>query len=338
LNSKLNHSLKELAQLAGVSKSTASRVISGKGYASPEVRERVRKAAEQLRYKPSAVARAMVTKRTHNIGVIVFREKLPIVSHPLYGKIIDEILMASEARGYSVFLKTDKEMSLRSTDYMLEQRVDGLILISRLRKNVIDYVKKFNIPYLMVNGSAEDPEVIHLVSKDEEGGERAAAFLHEQGHRKFGILAGPSAHRSHSLRLAGFCRRLENLGVSREDIRIVESPESNFDFGCKLMTAHYEEFRHQGYTALFTTNDMLALGAMQVLLERGIRIPEEIAVMGYDDIELARMYSPPLTTVSVDTAGIGRDAVEFLDRLIQGQADLPRLREYASEIIVRQTT
>lgn len=171
MNTKLNHSLKELAQLAGVSKSTASRVISGKGYASPEVRERVLNAAEKLRYKPNAVARAMVTKRTNNIGVIVFRETLPIVSHPLYGKIIDAILMASEARGYSVFLKTDKEMSLRSTDYMLEQRVDGLILVSRLRKNVIDYVKKFNIPYLMVNGSTDDPEVIHLVSNDEEGGD-----------------------------------------------------------------------------------------------------------------------------------------------------------------------
>ncbi|GJM81972.1 transcriptional regulator [Paenibacillus sp. HMSSN-139] len=141
MTNKPNHGLRELAQLAGVSKSTASRVISGNGYASPEVKERVLQAAEALRYKPNAVARAMVTKRTNNLGVIVFREKPPIVSHPLYGKIIDEILVASEARGYSVFLKTDREMSLRSTDYLLEQRVDGLILVSRLRKNVIDYVK-----------------------------------------------------------------------------------------------------------------------------------------------------------------------------------------------------
>lgn len=339
MNNKLNHSLKELAQLAGVSKSTASRVISGKGYASPEVRERVLGVAEQLRYKPNAVARAMVTKRTHNIGVIVFRETLPIVSHPLYGKIIDEILMASEARGYSVFLKTDKEMSLRSTDYMLEQRVDGLILVSRLRKNVIDYVKKFNIPYLMVNGSTDDPDVIHLVSNDEAGGERAADYLYGLGHRRFFILAGPSAHRSHSLRLAGFCKRLERLGVYEgSGMAIAESPESQFDYGCRLMAEHYEAFRQGGYTALFTTNDMLALGAMKVLLEQGVRIPGEVAVMGYDNIELAGMYSPALTTVSVNAAGIGRDAVEILDRLIGGDADLPKLIEYESEIIVRQST
>lgn len=340
MTSRMNHGLRELAQLAGVSKSTASRVISGSGYASPEVRERVMRAAESLSYKPNAVARAMVTKRTNNIGVIVFREKLPIVSHPLYGTIIDEILLASEARGYSVFLKTDKEMSLRSTDYMLEQRVDGLILVSRLRKNVIDYVKRFNIPYVMVNGSTEDPDVIHLVSNDEAGGGRAADYLHGQGHRRFFVIAGPGEHRSHSLRLQGFTRRLEQLGVdsSSDRVSIVPSPESSFDYGARLMAEHYNVFRRGGYTALFMTNDMLALGAMKFLLDRGVRIPEEVAVMGYDNIELGGMYSPGLSTVSVDASGIGRDAVEILDKLIQGEAGLPRLIEYESEVIARQST
>ncbi|GGO03441.1 LacI family DNA-binding transcriptional regulator [Saccharibacillus kuerlensis] len=361
METKLNYSLRELAQLAGVSKSTASRVISGNGYASPDVRERVLKAAEKLHYRPSAVARAMVAKRTHNIGVIVFRDKLPIVSHTLYGKIIDEILMAAEGLGYSIFLKTDREMSFRSMDYMLEQRVDGLILVSRLRKNVIDYVKKFNIPYVMVNGSTEDPDVVHLVSNDEVGGERAAEHLYACGHRRFWINAGPGEHRSHSLRLSGFCRRLEQLGIPcgaepdqepddsirngkdsvRNDegyVRIAKSPESSFDFGRKLMEKHYEEFRRGGYSALFSTNDMLALGAMKVLLEHGVSVPEEVAVMGYDNTDPARMYHPSLTTVSVDAAGIGRDAVAILDKLIGGEEGVPRLIEYESEVIVRQST
>lgn len=337
MDNKLNHSLRELAQLAGVSKSTASRVISGNGYASTEVRERVLHAVEQLRYKPSAVARAMVSKRTYNIGVIVFRDKLPIVSHTLYGRIIDEILMGAEDLGYSIFLKTDREMSLRSTDYMLEQRVDGLILVSRLQKNVIDYVKKFNIPYVMVNGSTEDPDVVHLVSNDEAGGARAAEHLHGSGHRKFFIIAGPGEHRSHSLRLTGFLDRLENLPGDHL-LTVMESPESGFDFGVRLMEEHVETFREQGYTALFSTNDMLALGAMKVLLERGVRVPEDVCVMGYDNIELAGMYHPPLTTVSVDAAGIGRDSVKILDRLIGGDNNVPRLIEYASEVIVRRST
>ncbi|WP_068785568.1 LacI family DNA-binding transcriptional regulator [Paenibacillus phocaensis] len=340
MSHKPNHGLRELAQLAGVSKSTASRVISGNGYASPEVKARVLQAAEALRYKPNAVARAMVTKRTNNLGVIVFRDQPPIVSHPLYGKMIDEILVASEARGYSVFLKTDREMSLRSTDYLLEQRVDGLILVSRLQKNVIDYVKKFNLPYLMVNGSTDDPDVIHLVSNDEAGGARAADYLYGLGHRKFLILAGPVEHRSHSLRLAGFTRRLEQLGICScsDAVSIVPSPESSFNYGFKRMEEHYLAFRDQGYTALFTTNDMLALGAMKLLLDRGVRIPQEAAVMGYDDIELGKLYTPSLSTVSVDATGIGRDAVDMLDKLIRGQTDLPKRVEYESRVVIRQST
>ncbi|OWR30160.1 LacI family transcriptional regulator [Saccharibacillus sp. O23] len=350
----MNYSLRELAQLAGVSKSTASRVISGSGYASADVRERVLKAAEELRYKPSAVARAMVAKRTHNIGVIVFRDRLPIVSHTLYGKIVDEILMAAESLGYSIFLKTDREMSLRSTDYMLEQRVDGLILVSRFRKNVIDYVKNFNIPYVMVNGSTEDPEVVHLVSDDERGGERAAEHLYSLGHRRFFIVAGPGEHRSHSLRLSGFCKKLTELGIpcgSREAangltadtpqagyVYIAESPDSSFDSGLQLMRAHEEIFRSGGYTAVFGTNDMLALGAMKVLLERGVRVPQDAAVMGYDNTELGGMYHPSLTTVSVDAEGLGRDAVATLHKMIGGEAGVPRLIEYDSQVIIRQST
>ncbi|KAA8786930.1 LacI family transcriptional regulator [Paenibacillus amylolyticus] len=340
MNQKLNYSLRELAELAGVSKSTASRVISGNGYASPDVRERVLQAVDQLRYKPSAVARAMVSKRTYNIGVIVFRDRLPIVSHTLYGRIIDEILMAAEALGYSIFLKTDREMSLRSTDYMLEQRVDGLILVSRLQKNVIDYVKKFNIPYLMVNGSTEDPEVVHLVSNDEAGGERAAEHLVACGHRRFFIIAGPGEHRSHSLRLKGFCQRLQRFGlsVSEGQVRILQSSESSFESGHQLMEEYYQTFREGQYSALFSTNDMLALGAMKAMLDRGMRIPGDVAIMGYDNTDLSIMVHPSLTTVSVDATGIGRDAVSLLDRLIRGEENVPRLTEYESHVLIRQST
>ncbi|WP_434751075.1 LacI family DNA-binding transcriptional regulator [Paenibacillus amylolyticus] len=340
MNQKLNYSLRELAELAGVSKSTASRVISGNGYASPDVRERVLQAADQLRYKPSAVARAMVSKRTYNIGVIVFRDKLPIVSHTLYGRIIDEILMAAEELGYSIFLKTDREMSLRSTDYMLEQRVDGLILVSRLQKNVIDYVKKFNIPYLMVNGSTEDPDVVHLVSNDEAGGQRAAEYLVSCGHRRFFVIAGPGEHRSHSLRLKGFCQRLESLGISASQgqVTIVPSLESSFESGHQVMEENYAAFREGQYSALFSTNDMLALGAMKVMLDRGMQIPEDVAVMGYDNTELSSMVHPSLTTVSVDATSIGRDAVSILDRLIRGEKNVPHLTEYESHVLIRQST
>lgn len=334
----MTYNIKEIASLAGVSKSTASRVISGNGYASPEARARVLEVVEQLQYKPNAVARAMVAKRTNNIGVIVFRERQPIVSHPLYGKLIDAILEAAEGLGYSVLLKTDREMSVRSADHMLERRVDGLILISRLRKNVVDHVKKYNLPYLMVNGSTDDPDVIHLVSNDEEGGAKAAAYLHGLGHRRFFVIAGPQEHRSHHLRLEGFKQGLQQLGVPASDLAVVLSPESNLEQGARLMAEHFGTFIGGGYTVLFTTNDMLALGAMKVLLQRSVRIPEQAAVMGFDDIDFAAAYAPALTTVKVDTNRMGYDAVALLDRLIHQEEVLSKKNEFASEILIREST
>jgi len=333
----LKHNINEIATLAGVSRSTVSRVISSKGYASPEARKRVMEVVEQLQYKPSAVARAMVAQRTYNIGVIVFREHPPIVSHPFYGKLIDAILMAAEARGYSILLKTDKEMSLRSTDYLMEQRVDGLILISRLQQNVIDYVKSFNVPYLMVNGSTDDPDVVHLVSNDEEGGERAAEHLHGLGHRRFLVIAGPQEHRSHHLRLRGFKRGLERLGGA-EELRIVYSPESALRCSHRLMRENMDAIREGGCSAVFATNDMLALGAMKALLEHSVPVPEQVSVMGFDDVDLASIYAPAMTTVRVDTEQIGRDAVSMLDSLIRGESGMLKQNQYASELVVRQST
>jgi LacI family transcriptional regulator len=100
---------------------------------------------EELQYKPNAVARAMVSQRTNNIGVVIYRSHPPVVSHPFYGKILDAILSTAAGLNYSVFVTTDHEMSLRSADFMMEKRVDGLILISRLQQNVIDYIKNFGV-------------------------------------------------------------------------------------------------------------------------------------------------------------------------------------------------
>ncbi|RED59359.1 LacI family DNA-binding transcriptional regulator [Cohnella lupini] len=331
------YNIKEIALRVGVSKSTVSRVISGKGYTSPEVRERVLSVVEELKYKPSAVARAMVSQRTNNIGVIIYRDQQPIVSHPIYGKIVDSILVAAQARGYSVYLTTDQGMSLSSTDFMMEKRVEGLILISRLRQNVIEYVKKFNIPYLMVNGSTEDPEVMHFVSRDEEGGSHAADYLYRQGHRKLFVIAGPQEHRSHNLRLKGFQENMDRMDGDVE-MSVWYSPESSFEQGYRLLEEQWDFFVGQGFTALFATNDMMALGAMKLLQQRSVPIPGQVAVMGFDDIEYAAMYSPSLTTIKVDNSKIGHDAVVMLDRLIKQEKISSKLNEYSSELVIREST
>lgn len=332
----MNSTIKDIARVAGVSKSTVSRVISGKGYVSPEVREKVLRATETLQYKPNALARAMVSRHTRNIGVIIYRQQYPIASHPFYGKILDSILETAAQMDYSIFVATDQEISSRSADFLLEKRVDGLILISRLNHELIDYFKGLGIPFVMVNGSTDDKDVIHLVNDDLNGGRMAADHLLQAGYRSIAVIAGPQDHRSHSLRLKGFRERLEQSGIVLSEEYIRYAATSQFQDGCAIV--HTMLNRSQKPDAIFATNDMLALGAIQAVAEQGGKIPADIAVMGFDDIDYAVMSNPSLTTVKSAKTKMGRQAVGMLDKLIQGNGELPKLIQFPAELIVRSST
>lgn len=334
----MDYTINQIAALAGVSKSTVSRIISGKGYASSSTREKVLKIIEELQYTPNAVARAMVSRRTGNIGVLIYRRHYPVVSHPYYGKILDAILTTAASLKYSVFVTTDHDMSLRSADFMMEKRVDGLILISRLQQNVIDYIKNFRVPYLMVNGSINDSEVLHIVNRDEAGGRKAADYLYGLGHRKIFVLAGPQAHRSHFLRLRGFRHYLEQHGARLHEESVVYPAASTFEEGYSTMLRYWDHFCKGGYTAVFATNDTIALGTMKVLLEQSVRIPQQVAVMGFDDIDFASMFSPTLTTIRVNMTEMGIHAVKMLNQLIRQEPLATKLIEVEPKLIVRQST
>lgn len=333
-----NPTIKEIALRAGVSKSTVSRIISGNGYSSPEARDKVLGLIEELRYKPNAVARAMVSQRTHNIGVLLYRRDHPIASHPFYGKIVDAILLEAASLNYSVFVTTDHDMSCRSADFMMEKRVDGLILISRLQQNVIDYIANFGVPYVMVNGSTDVEGVIHIVNQDETGGGMVAEHLTRTGHERVFVIAGPQTHRSHNLRLKGFATERENAGLPVPETAIRYAETSTFGEGYDIMSREWGPFRAGRFSAIFATNDMLALGAMKFLLEQSVRIPEEVSAVGFDDIDFAAMFSPSLTTIRVDTGEMGTQSIRLLDKLIRQEPNIALPEQLMPRLLVRQST
>ncbi|WP_225446428.1 LacI family DNA-binding transcriptional regulator [Paenibacillus rhizovicinus] len=333
-----NPTIKEIAKHAGVSKSTVSRIISGKGYSSPEARDKVLGLIEELHYKPNAVARAMVSQRTHNIGVLLFRRDHPIASHPFYGKIVDAVLLEAARLNYSIFVTTDHDMSYRSADFMMEKRVDGLILISRLQQNVIDHITSFGVPFVMVNGSTDVDGVIHIVNEDEEGGRMVAEHLTQTGHERIFIIAGPQSHRSHHLRLKGFMTYMRHVGIQDSESTIQAAATSSFGDGYEIMSRQWDAFRKGGHTALFATNDMLAMGAMKFLLEQAVRIPEQVSVAGFDDVDFASMFSPSLTTIRVDAAEMGTQSVRLLDQLIRQETNVLPPGQLKPRLIVRQST
>jgi DNA-binding LacI/PurR family transcriptional regulator len=334
----MSNTIIDIAVHAGVSKSTVSRVISGNGYTSPESREKVLQAIKELKYKPNGVARAMVSRRTNNIGVIIYRQHYPIASHPFYGKILDAILMKAGSLNYSVFVTTDKEMSLKSADFMLEKRVDGLILISRLSQEVIGHIDHYHVPYILLNGSVEKEGIIQIYNQDQKGAILVADYLNQMAHSRIFVLAGPQEHRSHYMRLKGFRQRIQELGgeLALEDIYF--SPASTFENGYQGLADCWDRFVETKPTALFATNDMLALGAMKLLLEKGFSIPSDIAVVGFDNIEYSQMFHPSLTTVQVEKEKMGEDAMILLDQLIKNESLQADRIEYEPKLVIRQST
>jgi DNA-binding LacI/PurR family transcriptional regulator len=190
----------------------------------------------------------------------------------------------------------------------------------------------------MVNGSTHVDGVIHIVNQDDVGGQKAAAYLTGLGHRDILVLAGPQTHRSHYLRLKGFRQFMEESGHSIESSSILTAETSMFEEGYNLMGQHWEYFRKAEYTAIFATNDMIALGAMKFLLEQSVSIPEQVAIMGFDDVDFAAMFSPSLTTIRVNMEEMGVQAFTMLDKLIRKETITANTIELEPKLIVRQST
>ncbi|OXM17502.1 LacI family transcriptional regulator [Paenibacillus herberti] len=332
----MKYTIMDVAKMSGVSKSTVSRVISNTGYVSPESRKRVLLSIEKLQYRPNGVARAMVARQTQNIGVIIYRQHHPIASHPFYGKILDAILEKASELGYSIFVMTDKDLTSKSADFLLEKRVDGLILVSKLNHELIDYFKNMYIPFVMVNGTCDHSDVIHLVNDDERGGELAAQHMLSLGLTAVSVISGPLEHRSHKLRLEGFQKTYQREGFTLDDDRIYYANSSQFDEGYKGFQQLWE--RSPNFKALFATNDMIALGAIKAIYEKGLQVPEHIAVMGFDDIDYAAMANPSLSTIHSSKTKMGHDAVSILDKEIQGITTTKDLPMYVPELKVRYST
>lgn len=333
----MRHTIIDIARLSGMSKSTVSRVISGKGSISPEAREKVYKAIEELQFKPNALARAMVLQRTHTIGVIIYRQHYPIASHPFYGKILDAILTAAEALKYSVIVSTDKEMSQQSADFMLEKRIDGLIAISRISKKMVRYIHQFDIPYLMINRHVEE-EVVQIYNDDHKGGQLAADHLIGLGHRNIAVIAGPQdVDHSHYVRVESFYSQAKRHGIERSADWMLSSETSNFDDGYRILNSIWERSQEKP-TAIFATSDMLALGAIKALTEKGLRIPQDVSVLGFDNIDYANFSIPPLSTIDIEKWNMGYDAVTILDQLIQKKPIAVGKMPYQPKLIHRGST
>ena len=324
--------IKHVAARAGVSFTTVSHVLNGTRRVSDAARSRVEAAIAELGYSPSAVARALKTSETHILGVIV-----PNITNPFFAELTRGIEDACERGGYSVFLcngDDDPERQGRSIRTLLERRVDGVLLATPAGKPEALAKPLANLKTVVIDraipGLAAD-----LVRVDHEAGARLAVeHLLELGHRRIACLSGPSGFAVTKARVAGWRKALARAKVTPKDDWLLEG-----DFSAAGGHALTRKLIERGdVTAIFASNDLLAIGALRAAAEQGVPVPRKLSVIGFDAIDLGAYTYPGLTTVGYPIREIGELAAGVLIERIAGRGDAGRERVVVPRLVRREST
>jgi len=310
----------DVARLAGVSHQTVSRVVNDIPNVRPATRERVQDAIRQLRYRPSTAARALVTKRSRTIGLIT-------TGRPDYGPSSTALAFNDAARQarYTVSIASMVEADPRSirasVELLLGQNVEAIVLIAGHR-SALEAMQAIDlgVPLLAVESSGRAG--FHSVSIDQFGGARAATdHLVQLGHRSIVHVAGPADSMDATERVRGWQASLSQHGlVAREPITGDWSPHSGYQAALQLLDqADAGGVGPNGFSAVFAGNDQIALGMLHAFAERGVRVPEDVSIIGFDDIPEAEHFTPPLTTVRQNFGALGRDIMSTLVEILRDE-------------------
>jgi LacI family transcriptional regulator len=321
----------DVAKLAGVSQPTVSRALRGDSRLSAETRQRVVEAAAELQYVPSQRGRSLATRSTGQVGIVVTD-----LGNPFYLQVLDELhrtLRETELR--MLVLAPDRDGSV-PLERLVDGSLDGAILTTTMLDSTLpDELSRRGFPFVLLNREVDNPPCDVCVVDNTQGGALAARELIELGHTRIAALFGPSTTSTGRDREAGFRTTLAEAGIDLPDARWRRAP---FDFGAGHSAAF--ELLESEPTALFCANDILALGAFNALHGRGVQIPEDITLIGFDDVLLAGWEAFELTTVSQDISGMVAAATDLLLTRIGGQQDvpLPPRRVVLTPTLVRRRT
>ncbi len=323
-------SLTDVAELAGVSHMTVSRVINGTGPVKPETRARVQAAIQELDYRPNSAARTLATGRSETLGVVALDSTLYGPASMLYG-----IEHAAREAGYAITISSVGRPQVQSISDAVEnlrrQAVDGILVIAPhvSAGRALDVVPR-DVALVAV-GAAESAPVPVVTVDQYDGARRATEHLLALGHRTVWHVAGPSDWLEARDRERGWRETVLAHGIQPPRmLRGDWSPRSGYDAG-RAMVAERD------LTAVFVANDQMTLGMLRAFAEAGVAVPRDVHVVGFDDVPEAAYFSPPLTTVRQDFIEVGRQAFELLLARLRGE-DRSGRHLITPELIVREST
>jgi len=325
--------IREVAQHAQVSSATVSHVINRTRFVDPDTQARVRRSIATLGYRPNLLARSLRRRETRTVGLLV-----PDNANPFFAEFARVVEDAGFAEGYSVILCNSDRSETKEQAYLdllLAKQVDGIIVISATeRTDLLRHVLELGVPMVVVDGNTAELPVSQVQVANEQGGYLAGSYLAGLGHRRVGCIGGPSGANPSWMRVVGFLRAMREAGVEVGPEAIVEG-DFRYAGGQSGMQTLLE--RNLGLSAVFAANDLMAIGAMLALRGAGLAIPDDISLVGFDNIMQAATMIPALTTVEQPVSELGRAAVDMLfDQMLKRSLEPARF-EVATRLVERES-
>lgn len=322
--------------MANVSVSTVSRVLNNSKYVSDDLRQRVLKVVEETGYKPNMVARGLVQKKTKLLGVLI-----PRISNDYFSQLIEGIEIEAQKYGYNLLLTISNNEEKREREYLEifeERQLDGIIFsVTKFTELHHGFFAKTTVPSVFLGQAIKDQEKYpYITINNENAAYEATKYLLSKNHRKIAILAGPLSDIATGVkRIAGYKKALAEAGIKFNpawQTNNYHTIENGYRAAEQIMSTQEKP------TAIFACSDQQALGAVNYLQEQGYRVPDDISVMGFDDIDLASVFKPRLTTIRQYPKDIGKMAIQLLmDQINDHTVDnIKNIAPY--KLVVREST
>lgn len=325
--------IRDVAKMAGVSTSTVSHVINETRFVSEDTRERVNEAMRALNYTPNNIAQSLRRQKTNTIGVL-----LPTTANPYFGGILAAIESASFEHSHNLIIGNatdDPERENAYIDVLISRQIAGMLLISTgdiIRS--IARLQEQNVPVVVVDRPGERYRVDEVLTDNRQGGLLATQHLLDYGHRTIACITGPDHLINSQERHQGYLDAMFGAGIVVDDSLIAAG---NFDHESGYEAARRILNERPDVTAIFACNDLMAIGAIRAVHDCGMRVPQDVSVIGFDNISMSSYTTPKLSTVSQPIEDVGHAAVECLLARIEAP-DRPTQREVLPVALVERET
>lgn len=334
-----NVTIKDVAKTAGVSPSTVSRVISDSDRISMKTKQLVRKTMKELGYHQNAIARSLVTQKTNTIGLVMARPTQEAFANPFFSGIIQGIAAVTQEKHYSLILSSTgdyQEEQEETLKLIRNRRVDGVILMaSRSNDELINQLNDADFPFVLIGRSPEQKDIPIVNNDNIKDTYKAVNFLLEKNYKNIIALSGPKEYIFSQDRALGYKKALKDYGD--KEPRMVFINDFTYEDGYEGTLEFLEYNKKYSFDAIFAFDDMIALGAMRAIQDYGFKIPEDIAIIGFNDDPMISYLKPALSTVKLPINKMGEAAAKMLIKMLNNESYKGEEIILPTELVIRDT-